>query len=50
VVALTLVYAGAYSINLAFILLAGLTLAALAVARLRERKLPIKSRDRRSPA
>jgi GT2 family glycosyltransferase len=50
VVALTLVYAHAFSINLALILLAGLTLAALAVARLRGRKLPMKSRDRRSPA
>jgi uncharacterized membrane protein len=50
IVAVTLVYAGAFSTNLALILLAGLTLAALAVAMVRGRKLPMDSYDRRSHA
>jgi GT2 family glycosyltransferase len=44
VVALALVYAGAFSVNLSMILLAGLTFAALAVANIRAFRLLVKSR------
>ncbi len=47
VVALTLLYAGAFSVNLALILLAGLILGALAVTFIRARRIPAHSPDRR---